>query len=635
MRNMTLMLSALLLLLPSKALAAPADAAAGLAFPYFTSTIFAAPNTTVITITNVSNLQIAVRVVAISGDPGPSAFHSVDFACPLVPLQTTAVVFRRNGATPVVEAECSEIGATPMSPSTALSEMISRDLAGANGMAWFAVEDPLTGITQGLDALHGSADVLQFAAGQMYTIPPYVFKSIGPNNGDRVYRFGVEYTAMPGNVSAPFLFDDFSATAASGTRMILGTLDGTTGAGAPAVQLNVDYYDQFESGFDANFSYSPFALVRVEDISPNLLKIFQPGSAVGKMLAAASFFPASALAIHDAIPGVGDNDGVRRAPPLAWLIEDYFSTGVPLGPYSGPPPAGPPNTPGSGQAARMLSPGPGAFVPSGTDTAALNVPLLDSDGDGIEDPVDLAPIFSNDFSDVPLMGMTSGVILIRGDQLLGISDGAAPFGVRVEADSGGGPTAAQAQVCPGPSTLTVNVPAGAGFLLTCTSAEVLVYDGSISGSFQIAGQPGSFELVANGATSGFTLDGETMTISADENNAHPIVVVVNGMPLTLDPGESVTDTDGDGTPDEADACVVSDVQETVVIDGCHSGVENFLLQTGCSINDEIDACAASARNHGAFVRCVSHLTNGLKKRRLITGKEKGAIQRCAAKADLP
>ena len=99
------------------------------------------------------------------------------------------------------------------------------------------------------------------------------------------------------------------------------------------------------------------------------------------------------------------------------------------------------------------------------------------------------------------------------------------------------------------------------------------------------------------------------------------------------------DSDGDGIPDNfptgSDDCDNSDLDETVVVDGCDSGVENVLAENGCTISDDILECADGARNHGKFVSCVAKLTNRLKKTGLISGKEKGAIQRCAAQSDLP
>jgi hypothetical protein len=108
--------------------------------------------------------------------------------------------------------------------------------------------------------------------------------------------------------------------------------------------------------------------------------------------------------------------------------------------------------------------------------------------------------------------------------------------------------------------------------------------------------------------------------------------------ITLDNvafGNPIVDTDGDGFFDDVDFCIDSDLSATVVIDGCDSGVANLLLDDGCTISDLIADCAAGASNHGQFVSCVSSLTNDLKKAGLISGREKGAIQKCAARSDLP
>jgi len=94
----------------------------------------------------------------------------------------------------------------------------------------------------------------------------------------------------------------------------------------------------------------------------------------------------------------------------------------------------------------------------------------------------------------------------------------------------------------------------------------------------------------------------------------------------------VSDSDGDGIPDDEDACPDSDLSETVVIDGCDSGVENVLLEDGCTIFDLILECADNVKNHGKFVRCVTHLLRDLKKQEIITRKQKRAIRKCAVKA---
>jgi len=90
------------------------------------------------------------------------------------------------------------------------------------------------------------------------------------------------------------------------------------------------------------------------------------------------------------------------------------------------------------------------------------------------------------------------------------------------------------------------------------------------------------------------------------------------------------DPDEDGIANDQDSCPDSDLSETVVIDGCDSGVANTVLSNGCTISDEIAECGTDSINHGQYVSCVSHLTNDLKHDGVITGREKGAIQSCVA-----
>lgn len=94
------------------------------------------------------------------------------------------------------------------------------------------------------------------------------------------------------------------------------------------------------------------------------------------------------------------------------------------------------------------------------------------------------------------------------------------------------------------------------------------------------------------------------------------------------------DSDGDGLPDREDACVESDMEETITIESCESGVENRMLEQGCTMSDEIAECADPMRNHGGFVSCVAALTDDWKKDGLITGEESGRIQNCAAQSSL-
>jgi len=91
-------------------------------------------------------------------------------------------------------------------------------------------------------------------------------------------------------------------------------------------------------------------------------------------------------------------------------------------------------------------------------------------------------------------------------------------------------------------------------------------------------------------------------------------------------------SDYDGVPDGVDQCIGSSEDATVIIDGCNSGALNTTFATGCRISDQINDCTVGAANHGAFVSCVSNLTNSLKAQGVITGQQKGAIQSCAARA---
>ncbi|VBB41854.1 exported hypothetical protein [uncultured Desulfatiglans sp.] len=76
------------------------------------------------------------------------------------------------------------------------------------------------------------------------------------------------------------------------------------------------------------------------------------------------------------------------------------------------------------------------------------------------------------------------------------------------------------------------------------------------------------------------------------------------------------------------------LRDPVSIDGCETGVTD-VVYNGKLLSDLIDECAEGAANHGQFVKCVSSLTNQLKASGIISGKEKGAIVSCAARAAIP
>ena len=99
-------------------------------------------------------------------------------------------------------------------------------------------------------------------------------------------------------------------------------------------------------------------------------------------------------------------------------------------------------------------------------------------------------------------------------------------------------------------------------------------------------------------------------------------------PCPLDP---LNDFDGDGLCcDGSDACCLSDLNPTVIVEGCDSGVPNALFPSGCTIGDKVVACHAGASNHGQFVSCVARMTDDLKAQGVIGGRAKSRIVRCAA-----
>jgi hypothetical protein len=122
-------------------------------------------------------------------------------------------------------------------------------------------------------------------------------------------------------------------------------------------------------------------------------------------------------------------------------------------------------------------------------------------------------------------------------------------------------------------------------------------------------------------TAGNTLGKDTVTITDGCNDVSATAEIIVGN----------NDADGDGVPDDADKCPESNLDPTIIIGGCDAGVQNQLLENGCTMSDLISACGVGAMSHGKYVSCVAHLTNEWKEEGLIRRAQKGAIQRCTAK----
>jgi Zn-dependent metalloprotease len=116
-------------------------------------------------------------------------------------------------------------------------------------------------------------------------------------------------------------------------------------------------------------------------------------------------------------------------------------------------------------------------------------------------------------------------------------------------------------------------------------------------------------------------------------------------PLTSNPDQTDTDSDGkgnvcdadddgDGVLDDDDQCAATNTSQTTVVIGTNrfsqTGVPNTLLSTGCSLQQLIDASSVGAQNHGTYVSRVAALTDQWVAQGIITGEQKGAIMRAVA-----
>lgn len=163
------------------------------------------------------------------------------------------------------------------------------------------------------------------------------------------------------------------------------------------------------------------------------------------------------------------------------------------------------------------------------------------------------------------------------------------------------------------------------------------YRGSFAGISGVTGFPGGCFFGAGETASLNSLTRGAANIDFDGMTVAPITITV---------GDDVTaalggDCDEDGVADFRDRCRLCDgtpPSPTVVVDRCDSGVANRSLEQplGCTLADVIDQLVDQEwANHGAFVSAVAELLNGLVGDGVISGREKGKIQSCAAHADIP
>lgn len=113
----------------------------------------------------------------------------------------------------------------------------------------------------------------------------------------------------------------------------------------------------------------------------------------------------------------------------------------------------------------------------------------------------------------------------------------------------------------------------------------------------------------------------------DVSNADQADYDGDGMGDACDP-----DDDGDGVDDVDDAFPWSDTGDFVSVGGVATDVANQVLADGATFNDLIAACWDEAENHGHFVSCVAHATDAWRAEGLISGRDRAAIVKAAARA---
>lgn len=97
-----------------------------------------------------------------------------------------------------------------------------------------------------------------------------------------------------------------------------------------------------------------------------------------------------------------------------------------------------------------------------------------------------------------------------------------------------------------------------------------------------------------------------------------------------------SDSDGDGCCDVDDPIINSNMETTIVIDGCDYGVKNYMTSNcGVTMSDMIDELEGGTyRNHGAFVRAMANLVEGWYLEGLLTLEEKDLIMMCAGESSI-
>ena len=168
----------------------------------------------------------------------------------------------------------------------------------------------------------------------------------------------------------------------------------------------------------------------------------------------------------------------------------------------------------------------------------------DTDLDGIFNDVDTLPnTISDDFSDIPLGGTSSGTITTRGDQILTITEETNPSGVRIAADVSGGLLPAIVNACGGLSLITLS--SEDEVVVTCGSITIDVINGPVDVAFISSG--GTQATTSLSAGNSITFDQDKFSFVTPPTNTQTIIIDVEGTPITIGPGDTNTSQPEVGT----------------------------------------------------------------------------------------
>jgi len=106
----------------------------------------------------------------------------------------------------------------------------------------------------------------------------------------------------------------------------------------------------------------------------------------------------------------------------------------------------------------------------------------------------------------------------------------------------------------------------------------------------------------------------------------------------LDECQPEFDSDGDGFLDPCDACDQSNMDDTLLIGSCDTGINNVTDSEGCTLADRLaSACPlpAEVNSRGRFVECIARLANEWRQEGLISSGESGRIVACSAHRSNP